>query len=282
MAAGSESARISPTAHYTSFVWVRHGMSHPALASPLGRALHFALRPMNRAYERLGTRPSLDMMLLARHRVLDHLLERAITSGEIAQVVEVAAGLSPRGFRFTRRWPALRYVEADLPAMAARKRAALAAAGLLGRRHEVVALDALADAGPESLDALADRLDPARGVAIVTEGLLGYFDRASVEGMWARFARALRRFPRGLYLSDLNLAGDTSGMRGARLFRAVLSAFARGEVHLHYDSPADVARALRAAGFAEATTHLPDELAAVVDVPGARHAVRVLEARIRA
>ena len=32
-------------------------------------------------------------------------------------------------------------------------------------------------------------LDPARGLAIVSEGLLTYFDEASVLGMWRRFAR---------------------------------------------------------------------------------------------
>ena len=31
----SPSETISPTAHYTSYVWVRNGLSDPALASPL-------------------------------------------------------------------------------------------------------------------------------------------------------------------------------------------------------------------------------------------------------
>jgi O-methyltransferase involved in polyketide biosynthesis len=278
-----DSARISPTAHYTSYVWFKNGMSHPALATRLGRALHAALLPMNVAYERLGTRPNLDMMLLARHRIIDHLLGGAIARGEIGQVVEIAAGLSPRGWRFARGFPDLRYVEADLPHMAGHKRAALERGGLLGSNHEIATIDALADDGPDSLAALcAERLDPEKGTAIITEGLLGYFARDQVEGMWRRFATALGRFPRGLYLADLNMAGDAGGMRGARAFRAILAAFARGKVYLHYRHPDEATNALRRAGFASVALRTPDELADAVEIPGVerRHIVRIVEARV--
>ncbi len=103
----SDSSRISPTAHYTATVWLRHGLSHPALATARGVRLHAALRPMNAWYERFSTSPSLDMMLLARHLSLDALLEREIRAGRVGQVIEVAAGLSPRGARFARRFPDL-------------------------------------------------------------------------------------------------------------------------------------------------------------------------------
>jgi O-methyltransferase involved in polyketide biosynthesis len=275
----SDSSRISPTAHYTSFVWYRAGMSHKVLTSPLGRALHLALLPMNLGYERLGSRPNLDMMLLARHRVIDHLLEREIAAGRVGQVIEIAAGLSPRGFTFARRHPGIRYVEADLPDMAETKRKRLEEAGLRGVNHDVVALDALAESGEGSLAALAASLDQTRGTAIITEGLIGYFDRASVEGMWRRFATALARFPHGVYLSDLNLGGDIGTMRTAKVFRKILETFARGQVHLHYEAPEEADAALRAAGFKRAEVHLPQDFRDV-DVPGRDrgHVVRLVEA----
>jgi O-methyltransferase involved in polyketide biosynthesis len=238
---------------------------------------------MNVAYERFGRRPNLEMMLLARHRVIDHLLAQAVSSGAVGQVIEVAAGLSPRGFQFARRHPGLIYVEADLPDMAAHKRRALDDAGLRGSNHQVVPVDALADDGPLSLGAVArERLDPARGTAILTEGLLGYFDRAQVEGMWRRFATVLRRYPRGRYLSDLNLAGDVGGMRTARAFRLLLQAFARGKVHLHYQDDAEAIGALRGAGFAQAAIHVPGAFAGLVDVPAPdrHHVVRLIEASV--
>ena len=59
--------------------------------------------------------------------------------------------MSPRGWRFTERHPDLLYVEADLPDMAARKRAALGADRRARRRHRVVDLDALRRDGPRSI-----------------------------------------------------------------------------------------------------------------------------------
>src|SRR6185436_10973917 len=100
-------------------------------------------------------------MLLARHRAIDHLLDRAIADGRVGQVIEIAAGLSPRGWRFTERHQDLTYLEADLPDMAARKRAILAEVGPESPRHRVVDVDALADVGPTSIAAIAATLDPA-------------------------------------------------------------------------------------------------------------------------
>jgi O-methyltransferase involved in polyketide biosynthesis len=274
-------ARISPTAHYTSYVWYANDMSHEALTSRLGRVLYHALQPVNRGYLFLSRNPNLEMVLLARHRVIDHLLERAIEDGRVGQVVEIAAGLSPRGYHFARRFPGLTYLEGDLPEMAAHKRAALAGAGLLGARHDVLHLDALADEGPHSLEAVAAaRLDPAKGTAIITEGLTGYFDGAALEGMWARFARTLRRFPRGEYLADLFVGGDATGL-SVRAFARLLGAAVRGKVHLHFETAGDAAAALRRAGFAGVELHFPNAFADSVKVPGARRdpLVRIVEAK---
>src|SRR5438094_340621 len=108
----SGSETISPTAHYTGYVWARNGLSHPQLQTLEGRVLFEALRPTMSVSRLLGA-PSLEDYLMARHTAIDALLERAIEAGEISQVVEVAAGLSPRGWRFSQLYGArLTYVEA--------------------------------------------------------------------------------------------------------------------------------------------------------------------------
>jgi O-methyltransferase involved in polyketide biosynthesis len=256
-AVADDGTRISPTAHYTSDVWVRSGLSDPALSTRLGAVLHAALTPLNATYGRFSGRPNLDAMLVARHRALDRLLEREITAGRVGQVVEIAAGLSGRGYRFARRFPDLRYVETDLSPMASYKRRALDDAGLRGPNHDVRLLDALASDGPTSLDGVAADLEPSRGLAIVTEGLLSYLPRDAVLALWRRVATTLGRFPHGFYLSDLHLAGDVDGMWIPELFRVGLELFARGPVRYHFGSADEVVAALRVAGFREAHLHRP-------------------------
>lgn len=277
----SSSARISPTAHYTGYTWLAHGLSHPALATPTGRFLYRALTPANRALAAAG-KANLDGFLLARHHLIDALLRQAIERGEVSQVIEVACGLSPRGYRFAREHgPALTYVEADLPAMAARKRELLAQTGASSPHHRVVEIDATADDGARSIDAVAAGLDPGRGTAIITEGLLNYFDPVSVARMWRRFGRALARFPHGLYLADLHLGEDARPVE--RLFAGLLGVFVRGRIHFHFDDEAAAVRELAIAGFGRAALRRPEahqDLTGPVDAASAR-AVRIIEGRVQ-
>src|SRR5579864_8350501 len=82
----SPSKSISPTAHYTGYVWARNGLSHPALETTEGRLLFEALRPAMTVNAILG-RGTLESYLLARHRAIDTLLERAIDEHGIRQVI---------------------------------------------------------------------------------------------------------------------------------------------------------------------------------------------------
>jgi len=274
-----DGARISPTAHYTGEVWVRSGLSHPALSTTRGALFHAALAPLNGIYGRLAGRSDLDAMLVARHRAIDRLLEREIAAGRVGQVIEIAAGLSGRGYRFARRFPALHYVDTDLEGMAAHKRRALGRAGLRRPNHEVRTLDVLAVDGPASLEAVAAAVPPSRGLAIVTEGLLSYLARDAVLDLWRRIAATLADFPHGSYFSDLHLGADVDGMWIPELFRMGLELFARGAVRYHFASVDETVAELGAAGFRDAHLYRPTEV-----VPAGRpdrepdHLVRILAA----
>ncbi len=255
----NRSEAISPTAHYTGYVWAHNGLSHPELATIQGRVMYESLRPTMMASRALGG-PTLEGYLLARHRAIDVLLARAIERDGVTQVIEVAAGLSPRGWRFTERYgEELTYVEADLPGMASRKRQALERMGSLSDRHRVARVDALSDDGPDSIAALTAPLDQDQGLAIITEGLLGYLSRDTVEGIWRRFARALGPFRTGRYISDMYLASVANVQ--VRAFRKLLSGFVRGRVYLHYDTAEQALAAVGAAGFARAELHVAGDLA---------------------
>ncbi|MES0874663.1 class I SAM-dependent methyltransferase [Sinimarinibacterium thermocellulolyticum] len=275
----SKAARISPTAHATGYLWYRLGLSTEALVTPEGKRLDRGFRLLTRLTQALGG-VSLEAMMLARHHGIDALLMRAIDEGRVTQVIEIAAGLSARGWRMRRRYgDRLTYVETDLPAMAAEKRRRLQASGLLGERHRVVELDALAEDGPQSLAAVAATLDPAQGTAVITEGLMNYLAPARADALWRRIAAVLARFPTGLYLSDVYLLHEN---RNAAMvaFGAILQVFVRGRMFVHFDTVAQVRQRLAGLGFAEVRVHATRELPATCDIartPGGDR-VRILEA----
>lgn len=272
------SAAISPTAHYTGYVWADRGLGPSELSTWQGRVLHSGLRPVMALSRALGG-ATVDEFLLARHHIIDHLLEEAIGSGQIAQVIELAAGMSPRGYTFARRHGArITFVEVDLPEMAARKRQVLAKLGSLGTHHRMADVDVLQADGPQSLHALAQTLDPARGLAVVTEGLLNYLPQDSVLGLWARVADVCSGFPAGRYLSDLHL-GEDLGAPVERAFVAGLAVFVRGRIHVHFATAAEAEKDLLTAGFAAANLHRPREFGHLpaTTTRGAR-SVRIVDA----
>jgi O-methyltransferase involved in polyketide biosynthesis len=272
------SEKVSPTAHYTGYVWARNGLSHAELATRQGRVLFEALRPVMAVSRALGG-ATFETYLLARHPAIDALLERAIETGEVTQVLEVACGLSPRGWRFSRRYgDKLTYVEADLPEMAARKRRALQRIGSLGDHHYVRDLDVLEHGGPDSLEAVAAGLNPGEGLAIVTEGLLNYLPSEAVADIWRRVAVVLGSFEQGIYLSDLDLGGVQTP--AVRAFDLLLAAFVRGPVYVHFDNAAQAEAALQAAGFDAAQVHAAASLTVQARGTGSEFA-QILEATVR-
>jgi O-methyltransferase involved in polyketide biosynthesis len=274
-----DSTAISPTAHYTGRVWARNGLSHPQLTTAEGRWMFGSLQPLMTVSGLLGG-PTIEHYLLARHRALDELLRRAIEDDEVTQVIEIACGMSARGWRFTQRYgDTLTYVEADLPAMAARKRDALGRIGSLGSHHRVRDVDALAPRGPASLAALAGELDPAGGLAIVCEGLLSYLPGDAVLGLWERTAAVLSGFPVGVHITDLFLRG-TGSQPLLEGFRLALGVFVRGRVHRHFADQSDAVAAVLGAGFASARVSRADSLSS--GSRGGGHVSYVLRAQAHA
>src|SRR3974390_96983 len=220
--AAASTARISPTAYATGYFWYREGLSHPALATAEGQRMDRLMRPVLTALQRRGGL-SMTALMLARHRGIDAVLTRAIEEGRVGQVVEVAAGLSPRGWSIKQRFGhRVTYIETDLPQMVALKQRLLQQGGLLTPGHRVVELDALAESGPHSLDTLSATLDPTVGTAVITERLMNYLDLQSARATWWRIAAALKRFPHGVYLNDLYLRPRHLNPMGA-VFMTMLS-----------------------------------------------------------
>ena len=282
--AEKDPASISPTAHYTSYVWYRNGMSHPALATMTGRAFYYSLQPFNALSWATAGGVTLERFLLQRHRIIDFLLSDAIESNKVGQVLEVASGLSPRGFRMADQYQArgLKYIEADLPDMAARKRRLLTRGGILRKNHTITTVNVLEETGPASLAAVAaEHLDPTVGTAIITEGLVNYFDRNVTAKIWSRFCDAIANTAGGVYLADIGVQSDWPDAVVARIFRSGLNRLTRGTNELRYFNGAeDTSEALKAGGFAKVEVHKPRAFAEALEIPEIRRGdvIRIIEA----
>jgi O-methyltransferase involved in polyketide biosynthesis len=277
----AESEKVSPTAFATGYLWYRHGLSHEGLIAPEGARLDRKFRLLMRLVK-LVSGLSIEALMLARHKGIDALLTRHIESGRVSQVIELAAGLSPRGWRFAKKYAGrITYVETDLPHMAAMKRAMLDDAGLATPHHRVVPLNALLDRGPTSLHDVAQGLDPKAGLVIITEGLMSYLDPRAASGVWRRVARTLRGFPAGAYLSDSYVHSDRYGIGGA-VFRGAIQRFVRGRMHVHFETPEQALVQMKKAGFASVTLHEPRTIPETRELGAIRGGdrVRVLEALV--
>ena len=267
MAKRQHSAHISPTAHYTGYVWCKNQLSPPGLATKTGRAMFYGLQGPMLGMSLATGRLTLEQLLLQRHLLIDHFLDQAIIEGSVGQVLEVAAGMSGRGYRFAQRYPELTYIEGDLPEMAKRKSEALAKLPHHSSDHEVVTLDALSDNADASISSVAEaKLDPTVGTAIITEGLLGYLSYDDVVGMWTRFATVLHQFPTGLYLADQHLDDAAHQHVSTRAMQGLLRTVSRGDVALHFKELPELVRELGNAGFDGAAVYRPDDVAG--DVAG--------------
>lgn len=261
----TDTSRISISAHYTGYIWYNNGLSHAQFVTPMGRAAYWALKPMN-AFMQMMVGASIDTFLLQRHYVLDHLVEQAIADG-YEQVVELAAGLSSRGYLVKKAHPHVHYVEGDLPGMSARKAELL---DKLGRPagHVTQPCNILDEDGPLSIEALLSSLDSTKKTLIITEGLVNYFDLATIRKVWSRMALAMKQFPKARYVTEVypQLEQHPS-YKYVKVAQKVVGFFTQGEYPLHYNSNESMQQGFLEDGFAQVSVTAPEDYYQTLDMP---------------
>lgn len=278
----TDTSRISITAHYTGYVWYKHGLSTAEFTTPMGRLAYYGLLPGDSlARKFIGS--DLETQLLQRHLIIDHLLEQAIAQHGKVQVLELACGLSPRGHRFTRRYGAdqLKYVEADLPGMAKRKTELLRSVQSVSQQHYVRPCNILEPSGALSLEALIkNEFDPATPLIVISEGLVNYFPSDIISPFWSRLSVALKPFKHGCYLTDM-VSDDKQHNNNLwlSLGMQLLSVAARGKTALHFNGDEGVKAGLQALGFKQVFVHNPVNYYSQLSIPVSKAApsIRVVE-----
>lgn len=278
-----DTSGISFTALYTGHVWYKNGMSARFFTSPRGEVMYRALRPVNFVGDNLlGL--SLHDMLLQRHLIIDHRIEQLVQKEGAAQVLEIACGLSPRGYKMSRKFPHLHYVEADLPGMALRKQSLLLKHKGFGPNHKVVTCNIFETGAPSGLDyVMQEVLDPNLPTIVVTEGLVNYFDLPTISGFWQQLARLGQAFPKLWYLTDLFPNLPASLYRPmVTMAQKVLGTATRAKVNLHYSNTQSISDGFRQCGFNTVHVHKPEHFYEQLPIPVSkrRSYIRVVEASL--
>lgn len=281
-----DTSRISISALYTGYAWYKHGLSPKSFSTVRGKIMYTTTLPgMIAVRHGLGI-CDVETALLQRHLIIDHLLKQAIAERGVGQVIEIACGLSPRGFRM-KQDPAfsdLVYVEADLPDMVCHKNACLKKTGLKSADHHVVPLNILATSGEMSLEQVARKyLKPGVPTAIITEGLIYYFDLPTMKHLWTRIANLLREFNGGIYLSDdMPQHKDHFSYPLIRLWQGMVGIIARGRMHTHFSSDKETEDLFTALSFDQAWSHQPEKFSETLPIPLTRQPsfIRIIEAGV--
>lgn len=274
-----DTSRISISAHYTGYVWYKNGLSRAEFVTGTGQFANVLISPVNAIMKGI-TGAHMDVFLLQRHLVLDHLLSELIEQGA-EQIVELAAGLSPRGFRISEKYAHITYIETDLPGMAARKSALLKS---LKRpeRHRATACNILADAGEDSISGILNSLDKNKKTVIISEGLVNYFPLSMIRPVWANVAKELKAFPEAYYLTDLypNLV-EHPHYRYVKMTQKLVELFTRGKWPLHYNNNEEIKQGFLQDGFSQVDVLDPAQFYQKLNIPQTRNQtlVRLIKAK---
>lgn len=202
MSAVASFERISLTAKFVAYLRTFSDIRYSgqiALACDAGAAFKELLGrvPNAQPNDFLWMAPGVEL----RYKSVDALLKRY----QFANVVELAAGVSPRGLIWTGN-PAVTYLETDLPEILLEKQTITS--GILGSTSrpqlKFLALDAT---NRQDFTALNEAIGSGP-VAILCEGLLPYLDRREMGRVAANIYQLFQERPRSIWITPDLFSGD--------------------------------------------------------------------------
>ncbi|MEQ1160521.1 class I SAM-dependent methyltransferase [Acinetobacter calcoaceticus] len=247
----SKHRHISFTAHYTGYIWYQMGISHEALATAKGKSLAYLVHPIESWAEKY-VGGSMRTTLKQRHTMLDHHLEKLIQENPDLQVLEIACGLSPRGWWFRQHYPSITYRELDLPDMAQTKQNALQQ--IEQNAPEILSVDLFTEAFAQAFEVF----DPNRPLVVISEGLINYFDKDLLKQLIQSIAHYGTAFKTFHYLTDL-YPEPIKNKLATLIWNSskLLKLMSRSSFSFHFKSPQEVQDFFKDAGFQHATVEQP-------------------------
>ncbi len=256
----NDSSSISFTAHYTGYVWYKNSLSNDAFATKQGYAYYQLLRPIEVLAKRvIGS--DIKTTLLQRHQLIDRELVSLIQQHPDLQILELACGLSPRGWRINKKYPYIHYIEADLAGMAQQKHALLNKIDSLNNRHQVSICNILTEHSPDSVESLLKReFDPNKPVLVITEGLVNYFTLAHIGTFWIRLAKTLSQFSAGYYLTDVYpKVTQHRFYHWIEFANKTLKLSSKSSFSMHFEHQQEATEFFKVCGFSQIQIFNPDE-----------------------
>lgn len=252
--------QIPQSALYTSATWQWGRMPCAELVTPAdARKLFDYYNVVMFFYRLVNPRwHSLKHTLLHRHGAINYLLKHS----ECRQVIEIAAGFSPRGCSQSED-AGMRYFEVDMPEVIALKRQQLAGTeagrSVLARSNFV-----LMNGDIRSPDLF--EMFPKQPSFVITEGLMMYFYREEQMQIWKNIAEFIGRHG-GQYVFDYLPIPDEP--RRSALGRMLNRLQGKKPQTFKYDNRTreEVAQDLHAAGFKNVCAYDCREIAAIWDLP---------------
>ncbi len=241
----SEHRHISFTAHYTGYIWYSMGISHPVFATRKGKFLARLVHPLESWAEK-NVGGSMRSTLKQRHAMIDQHLDQLIAQHPQLQVLEIACGLSPRGWNFRTKHPEINYRELDLPDMAKIKTQAL-------KQIDPHAPEVLTgDIFTQDFERIFQSFNPERPLVVISEGLINYFDQTLLNKLLQGITEYGASFQELHYLTDIY--PEPVKNRLARFIWAsskLLKVMSRSAFTFHFQSPAELQQFFTHTGFEE-------------------------------
>lgn len=255
-----DTSSISFTAHYTGYIWYKNKLSHRAFATQKGFVLYQLLRPIE-VLAKLFIGSDIKTTLLQRHQLIDRELTQLILLHPDLQILELACGLSPRGWRINQKYPYIPYVEADLVGMASQKQELLQHLDALNDTHKVRTCNILIENHEDSLESVLQReFDFNKPILVITEGLINYFKLEDISLFWQRLSKSLSQFAAGFYLTDVYpKVTQHRFYHWIELANKSLKVSSKSSFMMHFANRDEAQQCMNDCGFKQVTVFNPDE-----------------------